>query len=294
MNKKLDPSKIKALAIDLDGTTLMPDTTLGVRTQKIFHKLIERGMQIIIATGRAVEASWKIINAIGAEGPMVFFNGAEVADLPSGKVLSVNLVRNDIMDFCVDIARSMNIYFQIYLQAGISPNTGKNDPVQNCTAQSWEALVIEKAGEESELYQRHTGIVPVVKDLKTVIAAPEMRIIKGMYIADPSLHDELRQKLNERFNNQINILRSFPAFLEILNAGVSKGEGLKTAMLHRGLKPEEVIAFGDEENDLSMFEAVGFCGAPTGARDKIRRAADFTYPSIEEEGLAAYLEETFL
>jgi hydroxymethylpyrimidine pyrophosphatase-like HAD family hydrolase len=65
-------------------------------------------------------------------------------------------------------------------------------------------------------------------------------------------------------------------------------------MRHRGLKKEEVIAFGDEENDLSMFAAAGFCAAPESAREKIKNAADFVYGSIAEEGLAAYLEKTFL
>jgi Cof subfamily protein (haloacid dehalogenase superfamily) len=250
-------------------------------------------MQIIIATGRAIEASERYITALGVEGPMVFFNGAEVADIPSCKALYTNLIDLEVVDYGTDIARDLGIHYQIYLPPGVSPETGETNPKQK-----WEALVIDRDGPDAELYYRHTGIIPYVKDLKTISAMPAIKeingCIKGMYIADPSLHDEIRQRMKNRFGDKISIMRSFPTFLEVINSGVSKGEGLKIAMKHRGLKQEEVIAFGDEENDVPMFSVAGFSAAPSGARDKIKNAADIIYGSIEEEGLAEFLERTFL
>ncbi|MDR1869436.1 MAG: Cof-type HAD-IIB family hydrolase [Treponema sp.] len=290
MSKKIDPKMIKALAIDLDGTTLLPDAVLGERTRDCIRKLISNGMQIIISTGRAIEASEKYRSAFGAEGPMVFFNGAEVADVPSGKILHANLIGLDVVDFGTDIARDLGVHYQVYLPAGISPDTGKEDPQRK-----WEALLIDRPGPEAEYYYKHTGITPIVKNLKSVAEMPDLKgCIKGMYIADPSLHDEIRRRMKERFGDRISVMRSYPTFLEIINTGVSKGEGLKIAMRHRELKPEEVIAFGDEENDLSMFPAAGFSAAPANAREKIREAADFVYGSNAEEGLALWLEKTFL
>ena len=290
MNRYIDPAKIKAIAIDLDGTTLLPDTTMGIRTKICLQRLISKGMQVIVATGRAIEASEIYLKAAGAKGPMVFFNGAEVVDIPSGKRLYTNYIDIDVVDFGIDIAHSLGVHYQIYLPAGISMETGKPDPEQKS-----ETLLIDRYGEEAQFYYEHTKITPVVRDLKKTAAMPDLKkCIKGMYIADPSLHDEIRKRMYERFGERINIFRSFPTFLEVINAGVSKGEGLKIAMKYRGLKPEEVIAFGDEENDLSMFKAAGFCAAPQSAREKIRKAAGIIYGPIEEEGLAQYLEEMFL
>jgi len=287
--RSYDPKKIKGLAIDLDGTTLLPEGVLGDRTKKCLQKLISKGMHIIISTGRAIEASEKYRSAIGTEGPMVFFNGAEVADVPSGKVLHTNLIGLDVVDFGADLARDLGIHYQVYLPAGISPDTGKQDPKQK-----WEALLIEKYGTEAEMYYQHTGVSAVIKDLKSIASLPLDGCIKGMYIADPSLHDTVRQKYKERFGDKISIMRSYPTFLEVINNGVSKGEGLRIAMEHRGLKPEEVIAFGDEENDVPMFSVAGFAGAPENARDKIREQADLIYGSNTQEGLAVYLEKVFL
>ncbi|MCL2804808.1 MAG: Cof-type HAD-IIB family hydrolase [Treponema sp.] len=290
MSKKIDIKSIKALAIDLDGTTLLPNTTLGDRTRDCLRTLISRGIQIIISTGRAIESSEKFRSAMGAEGPMVFFNGAEVADMPAGKILHANMIGLDVVDFCTDLARDLGILFQVYLPAGISPYTGREDPQQK-----WGALVIEKNCSEAEMYSKHTGITPVViKDLKSIAVMPELKgCIKGMFVVDPCVQDEIRARIKNRFGEQITIIRSFPTFLEVINTGVSKGEGLLIAMQHRGLKPQEVIAFGDEENDLPMFPVAGFCGAPANAREKIRNAADFVYGSNADEGLALWLEGQF-
>jgi len=287
--RSYDPKKIRGLAIDLDGTTLLPEGVLGDRTRDCFRKLISKGMHIIIATGRAIEASEKYRSALGAEGPMVFFNGAEVADVPSGKVLFTNLISLDVVDFGADLARELGIHYQVYLPAGISPDTGKQD-----SNQKWEALLIERYGPEAEMYYKHTGVNAVIKDLKSIASMPLDGCIKGMFIADPALHDKVRQKFKERFGDKISIVRSYPTFLEVIKNGVSKGEGLRIAMEHRGLKPEEVIAFGDEENDVPMFPIAGFSAAPENAREKIRKAADFVYGSNTEEGLAVYLEKIFL
>jgi len=120
-----DPKKIRGIAIDLDGTTLMPDGVLGRKTRDVLRKLVSKGMHIIISTGRAIEASEKYRSAIGATGPMIFFNGAEVADVPSGKVLHTDLIGLDVVDYGADIARELGIHYQVYLPAGISPDTAK-------------------------------------------------------------------------------------------------------------------------------------------------------------------------
>jgi Cof subfamily protein (haloacid dehalogenase superfamily) len=289
-NKILDPNKIKALAIDLDGTTLLPNATMGERTRECLKNLISKGMQIIIATGRAVESSESYRSAIGAEGPMVFFNGAEIVDSPSGGVIQASMIGLDVVDYGLEIAHSMGIHYQVYLPAGISPDTGEKD-----TKQPWGALVMEKYGDEAKFYQKNTGIVPVIKDIKHIVNLPHLEgCIKALYIVDSSLHEEIRKRLDDRFGNQIEIIRSYANYLEIVKKGVSKGEGLKVAMQHRGLKPEEVVAFGDEENDLSMFPVAGFAAAPESASKKIQDAADLIFGPNTEEGLAKYLEEIFL
>ena len=276
--------KIKALALDLDGTTLLPDSSLGERTIRVLRELISRGIHVIICTGRAIEGSEKYRTAIGAEGPMVFFNGAEIVDMPAGKILGASFLNLEIVDFGIDLARSMGLHYQIYLPPGLEGEKSK-----------YETLLIDKLTPEAEMYRRHTGIVPIVKDLKQAIDRPDLQgCVKVMFICDPAYHDEIRKKMKDRFGDRIYVARTFTTFLEIMDAGVSKGEGLKTALKHRGLDAKEVIAMGDEETDLLMFNVTGFSAAPSNARENVKAAADYVFGSNAEEGLAAFLEEKFL
>jgi len=289
MNKKPDPRQIKALTLDLDGTTLLPDSTIGGRTVAVLKKLSSRGIQIIIATGRTMETSEIYRSALDARGPMVFLNGAVVADVPSNKILYLNMLDLDVVNFGIDIAREMDYHYQIYMPAGISPYTGEPDP----SIKMGQPL-IERKRKESDYYQKHTGVTMLEQDLKKVVALPGLKgCIKAMFICDPVYHDDIRKKFIDKFGSRINLMRSSSTFLEILNSGVTKGEGLKIVMKHRGLKPDEVIAFGDEENDLSMFKAAGFSAAPVSGENHVREAADIIYGSVAEEGLAVLLEELF-
>jgi HAD superfamily hydrolase (TIGR01484 family) len=182
-----------------------------------------------------------------------------------------------VVDFAIDLARSIDVHFQVLFP----PEGGQR-----------EALLIEKERPESEMYYRHTGITPVVTDLKAAIAATKQKgVIKAMFIAEPAVLAAIRPKLFERFGTSIYITGSFPTFLEMMNAEVSKGAGLKTVMECRGLKPEEVLACGDEENDLPMFTIAGFSAAPCTAKEKVRAAADFIFGPPAEEGLAAFLDD---
>ncbi|MCL2600552.1 MAG: HAD-IIB family hydrolase [Treponema sp.] len=284
---EIDPAKIKALAIDLDGTTLLPDSVLGCRTARCLRRLVDRGIQIIVCTGRAPGSSRRYCEAIDAKGPMVFFNGAMVAEMPGSKPVGCDLLPLEVVAYGADIARDMDIHYQVFFPATANPEPG----IQG------ETLAIEKHRPESEFYQKHTGITPIVADIKDMIARPGLHGITGglkaMFIADPSAHKEVHDRMAWRFGGRIYMVRTHPTFLEVMTAGVSKGRGLKTVMELRGLNPQDVMAFGDEENDLPMFAAARFSAAPANATEKVREAADFVFGPNTQEGLAAFLEGLF-
>ena len=114
-----------------------------------------------------------------------------------------------------------------------------------------------------------------------------------MFLAEPEVQAALRPKIVGRFGKSIYMAQTLWNFLEIMDVKVSKGQGLKSIMEHCSLKPEEVIAFGDEENDLPMFAVAGFSVAPSNAKDHVKAAADIVIGSNAEDGVAAFLEEFF-
>jgi Cof subfamily protein (haloacid dehalogenase superfamily) len=278
MNLPVNPEHIKALALDLDGTILGPGAVLSDRTRQTINACREKGLQLIIATGRAIEAAERFRVLLGAEGPMVYFNGAIVADMPGARILNTTLLDFEVVDFCIDLARSMGAYYQVFF-----PGASEN-PRQR--------LVAEKEGAEREMYFNHTGIRAEIGDLKEA-AAGFPGCIKSMFVAEPEVQDALRPRIEERFGNTIYIARTLKNFLEIMDRRVSKGQGLRFVLECRGLRQDEVIAFGDEENDIPMFEAVRFSAAPANAKDTVKARADLVTGPNTEDGVAAFLEEFF-
>jgi len=275
------PENIKALALDLDGTVLAPGAVLSERTITAVNKCVEKGLKIIIATGRAVEAAERFRTSLGAEGPMVYYNGALVAEMsaefPQGSFLQETLLDKKKAEFCVDLSREMGIYCQIYLF------DGKRIP-----------LLAEQDGPEREMYYKHTGILAELVDLKAVLNQKEFSgCVKAMFLAEPEFFEKLRLRLDERLGKSVYIAQTLRTFLEVMDAKVSKGQGLSFAMERLSLQREEVIAFGDEENDIPMFAAAGFSVAPSNAKDTVKAKADLVIGSNAEDGVAAFLEKFF-
>jgi Cof subfamily protein (haloacid dehalogenase superfamily) len=276
----IDPAQIKALALDLDGTALRPDLVLSERTIRAVNSCREKGVQVIITTGRAIEAAERFRAVLGAEGPMVYFNGAVVADMPGAKILKSVLLDFEVMDFCLELSRSMGVYYQVFF-----PGTEENPR---------QPLMAEKECAERDMYFNHTKIQAEIGDLREAAARSAVSgCIKTMFIAEPPVQDALRPKLEERFGKSIYIARTYRTFLEVMDSRVSKGQGLRFVLECRGLKPEQVIALGDEENDIPMFEAVGFSAAPSNAKEQVKAKADLVIGSNAEDGVAAFLEEFF-
>ncbi|GHU10392.1 hypothetical protein FACS1894151_09700 [Spirochaetia bacterium] len=155
-------------------------------------------------------------------------------------------------------------------------------------------LVSEKNEDEAALYRRHTGMNVTLGNPDDYLARPDTRgCVKGLYIIDQGKMDIIRPRIEARFGSGVYITKSSPVFLEVLNGAASKGTGLQLAMDHLKLKAEQVIAFGDEENDLPMFSVAGFSAAPIDAKEEIRAAAGFSIGSCENDGLAEFLEKHF-
>jgi len=271
------PSDIKALALDLDGTVLAPGAVLSERTITAVSKCVKRGLKIIIATGRAMEAAERFRTSFGAEGPMIYYNGALVAEMPENRFLQSTLLDKKKAEFCVDLSRETGIYCQMYLF------NGNRIP-----------LLAEQDGPEREMYHKHAGILAELVDLKAVLAQKEFSgCVKAMFLAEPELFAELRLRLDERLGKSVYIAQTLRTFLEVMDAKVSKGQGLSFVMERLSLKREDVIAFGDEENDVPMFTNAGFSVAPSNAKDAVKAKADLVIGSNAEDGVAAFLEEFF-
>ncbi len=271
---QFDIGAIRAVAVDLDGTTLLPDFTMGDRTVRVLRAYLDRGIPVIISTGRSPVSAEPFRAAIGTTGPMVFYNGAVVIDAPSATVLAGTLLAGDIAAACAQLGREMDVYFHTFLPG--------------------DRLVCDGERREAKIYEERTQVRAERADLHALFRSggpQEAGCIKGMFMAEEGKLDLVEKELDRRFGGRVYRARSYSTFLEVMAAGVSKGHALKLALKLRGIDPAATLAIGDGENDLPMLAAVGFSAAPANAAEDVRRAAQVVIGSSADEGPARFLED---
>jgi len=271
------PTKIKAIAIDLDGTVLHDDSTLSDRTSEALRDCMRSGIGVIICTGRSPTSAEKYRSLIGASGPMVFYNGATVIDVPDGRLLASTLLTRDCAETTVAIARDLGLHFHAFLPG--------------------DKLVYEENRPESESYHARTGLYGELADFDVLLqdgGSADAGFIKCMYIAEPDQLDLVQKEIDLRLGARVYSARSHRTFLEVMAPGVSKGRALALALELRGLTRMETVAFGDAENDVPMLEYAGRSYAVANAVAHARIVASTTIGSNQEDGVATMLEKILL
>ncbi|HOJ98678.1 MAG TPA: Cof-type HAD-IIB family hydrolase [Termitinemataceae bacterium] len=274
---------IRALALDLDGTILHTDASLGTYTKETLRLCIEQGITLIFCTGRSPEGAEAYRAAIGASGPMVFYNGACVVDVPAGEVLQTTLLEKEVVLACLSLVRKEDLHFQVY-----TPDN---------------RLYYERDRPEAGAYEKRTGVHGTVVDIERLFTAPPRGtphgscypgVIKAMVIASPEQLSLVERFLDERYGPAVYHTRSHDTYLEILSPAVSKGKALARALELRGLTKEQTLAFGDGENDLPLLDVAACLVAPENADPRLKERACQVVPSCDEEGPARFIRRYVL
>ena len=142
-------------------------------------------------------------------------------------------------------------------------------------------------------YSGRNNRLPVheAEDFLTEARGP---LYKGLLVGDPDTMPALRDALTEELRGQMDFCLSETFFLECLAPGISKMKGLEAVAGHMNVKREEIIAFGDSDNDVSMIRYAGIGVAMGNAKENARRAADLITASNEDDGIAAVVEQYVL
>jgi Cof subfamily protein (haloacid dehalogenase superfamily) len=277
---ELQKDRIKAIVIDLDGTTLGADAVLSERTRQVLRACIARGLRVIIATGRSVDAAESYRRAIGIEGAIVYYNGALTLDMPSRNILDSHFIGQDVISCCVDVAHEKGAHFHLFLCKG--------------TGVFSETLMAERVSDATLVYRNRTGLDFSYGDLRKALPGDDsIRCIKGIFIADERELRMIRQIVDERLGGKVNTMFSADFILEILAPGITKAAGLRAALKFYGLSPSEIIAFGDEENDMAMLSFAAYSVAPANARQSVRDIAKYIIGPNTDDSVAAFLENLF-
>lgn len=263
--------KYKAIALDLDGTLKSSDKKILPRTKKILMELAKQGIVIILASGRPTAGLFEEAKELELDktgGYLLSFNGARVVNYQGMGVIYEKTFESTIAHQIYDHAKKYNLAVLTYNDLGI------------VTEDDTDCYVLEES-----LINK----MPIfkVEHFNEVVKTPVHKVLltgKPEYVAN--IIDEFK----EPYGNRLSIYRSAPFFIEVMADGIDKAYSLRALLDTLQIAQEELIAFGDGYNDLSMIEYAGMGVAMANAVEEVKQKANYITDSNDEEGIAKYLE----
>lgn len=260
---------VRLVATDLDGTVVRSDGTIADRTVAAFDACADRGVDVVIVTGRPSRWLGPVIEALGRRGTAVCGNGAVVFDVADARVLSAHTVAPDDVRTVVERLRGVLGPVDVALEtlAGFRREHGYRT--------RWDAAADHEVGSLDDLLGDDPGVLKVLLRLEGSSGDAMLHAARGALhgLAEPT------------HSNAADCL------IEVSALGISKAATLATLAASRGIGPADVVAFGDMPNDVEMLVWAGTGYAMAGGHPAAIAAADGVAPACEEDGVAQVVEE---
>jgi len=267
----------KLVAIDMDGTLLNSEGKISNRTRQAINEASNKGVYIVLATGRILKSALNYSSKLNLNKPIISSNGALIIDENKRVIYEKPMDLNTVKEI-VRIGLEEEIYYHFYDEENFYANVYIED--------------IIKFYNNDDVDKENQIRVNIFKDIDDLIL-DNINVYKFLFIDnDISRLNSLKYRLNGI--KGVSISSSWSNNLEVMDQGVSKGNSLKFLCEKLNISAEEVIAIGDNENDISMIEFAGLGVAMENGVEKVKSAADLVTSSNDEDGVAKVIEKYIL
>ena len=260
--------EIRFIALDMDGTILDKDYHLSPEVARVLGQCRSLGKKIIISTGRVYSSAARHAEAMGGADGFVCSNGADVY-AGSDRPIFEKHMDEALSRTIVDISRRFDSHFHAFI------------------GETW---YYEKEKSYTDFYTRRTGLAGRLVNFD---ALGTLNFTKCMFIDEHYKLTAIADELEKELGGRLQIMFSNPIMLEVVVEGVSKATGLSACVGFWGGSLVQTIAFGDAENDEDMILAAGVGVAMGNAEPELKAKADFVAPSVDEAGVALFLQDFF-
>ena len=267
---------IKLIAIDIDGTLLDPERKITPEVKQAIAEAKAAGVKVVITTGRPLMGVHDILEELELtdySDYVITYNGALVQKASDGSTVAQTALGYDDYRYLEQLARDVGSHFH-----ALDRNT------------------LYTANRDVSYYTVHESYVATIPLVfcEAENMDPNIQLLKVMMIDEPAILDQAIARIPAEVKEKYTVLKSAPYFLEILDKRVTKGTGVKSLADTLGIKPEEVMAIGDQENDIAMIEYAGVGVAMDNAIPAVKEAANFITKSNLEDGVAYAIEKYVL
>ncbi len=263
----------RLLIVDIDGTLVNRYGTISDTDKKALSQAREAGIQVVLSTGRGLQATISIINELSLDSYHISFDGALISHPGSSEEVYVNPIGEDLVKQLIDMAHQCRVDLELF------------------TATHY---FVERETWSTNAHRDFFGVYPTMVDFHQVWERE--RILKGGVV--PTSPEETAKAVSfcSQLDQRLHLSRArtpvYPdvEFINILAPGVSKGKALEKLATRLEVPLSEVIAVGDGTNDVSLLTTAGLAIAMGNAADEVKAVADYVTLDVDHSGLAAALK----
>lgn len=267
-------TKIKAVFSDIDGTLINSNHVITEKTKLAVQKATRLGVPFVLVSARMPSGILPLQQELEIDSPIICYSGSLVIDCRSNTtIFSKGLPQENVVDIYEAVkSKFSNIHISIY---------------------SHDQWVVENPQDKWVVQEQDIiGSQPTQANLKTFINTnPEIHKILCM---GPTEEIEELEGALKKDNAALSIYKSKDTYLEIMSGDASKSKAIQQIISYYGFKKEEIMAIGDNFNDIDMLKFAGLGIAMGNAPDEVKKYANQVTSSNDEEGLSLSLEENVI
>lgn len=261
----------RLLVADIDGTLVDAAREIPPPVREAVRGAQARGVRVCLATGRIWRSARRYVEDLGADPPAILYNGGLVYDFAADRVwFRAVLPRQQAQAVLEILARHPQAQPHVYVD---------------------DRVYVGAVNALTVAYQQKDGLeVEAVGDLRQWLQTDPMKIL---IIGDRPVLEAAAREI-DALREPINYVFSERHYLEVLPPRVNKGLALQVVAERLGVRPEEIVAVGDNLNDLAMIQYAGLGVAMQHAPEVLRVEADYVAPGNDEGGLREVIDRFIL
>lgn len=261
---------IKLVATDIDGTILAWGKGFTQNIKNCIKSLDDAGIKVVLVTGRMHSAAVPLANELGLKNPVISYQGGLVKTI-DGKTLFQSNLDSDIAKEIITWARNNDVHLNLYLNDKLYVEDD-NDIIKAYVSGKF---VDYKVGSFDDLE---------IKEVNKLLAIDS---------TNPDRVTEWVDYLKEKYP-ELYIVKSTPYFCEIGPSDAKKSLAVKFLANMWGIKSDEILAIGDQNNDIDLVKAGGIGVAMGNGSPEIKACADFVTDTVENDGFVKAIEKFVL
>ena len=263
---------------DLDHTFLRSDLSVSDYTKKIWNSYAKEAI-LSVATARTYRKTVQFLDGLSVNAPMILLDGALIATQDK-KIIDTKFISKEIADEVIDEGAKLGIFpFVLALGEGQLNEVFLHSDILN----SYQEEVLTRYVKADNLQEK--------KEIKAM-----KHNFKVVYMGEEKILMALEKNLKAIFGDTLKYILAPEAyvgchFLTLLHKDADKSHGIKSVSEYLGFDLEKLTVFGDNFNDVGMFELAGVSVAVANAQEGVKELADIVSPfSNDEDAVAKYLE----